>query len=720
MVSGMPAAADEADARVVAIGDIHGEYEGLVSILRETGLIDEQNQWTGGSAILVQTGDMVDRGPGVRKVLDLLMDLEQQAPSHGGKVRVLMGNHESMNLLGDFQDVTPEIYASFAAENSDKLRQAAWKEWVNWMGNLARSRGRVAPQFGKDKKAQWMAEHPPGYLEYLEAVSADGQYGRWLASLPLIAQIGDTIYMHAGIGPEYADKTVAEIDELHRQEIATFTETRRKLVAAGVVPSSFNLFEINSALLFQVANPPVEAFANRKTERLIEKAVAGLDRLQAILLEDSPLWYRGYTNLAEEELLTLLAQLEESHGAHRFVVAHSPMATGSIHHRLGGRIFLIDTGMLTSYYKGRPSALERADGRFTAIYMNERQVLVEGEEESFVPASATSSNLSRISGRTTSPARYSPAAASGVTTASLASPQEESGGSKTPERVWLDAEGKPLPFQTHAEAQEFLRSAQVTSQENVPVGVTKPKKLLLEKDGLKVHAKFGYVDRTGQHEKLTDGSVEMYFIDSYRSDMAAYELGLELGMDNIPPAVMREVNGEKGIVQLWIQGLTSYEDWMNEGNSGQPSSLYLQRQVKDMRTFDLLIRNTDRNRGNIMWDSSYHLWLIDHTRSLARDPNLRKADEFKGCSRKLFQAIQDLKEKAVAERLSPYLGNFEIKALFKRRSKLLKLVNDAIKKKGEDEILFEYGAPPKGMVITYDETAASELSPSAPAARRAG
>jgi hypothetical protein len=124
----------------------------------------------------------------------------------------------------------------------------------------------------------------------------------------------------------------------------------------------------------------------------------------------------------------------------------------------------------------------------------------------------------------------------------------------------------------------------------------------------------------------------MYFLDSYRSDVAVCRLSQLLGMDSVPPGVVPSIDAQEGIVQLWIEGLTSYGDWLAEGGFGTPPSLYLERQVTDMRVFDLLIRNTDRNRGSIVWGQGRNLWLIDHTRSLARDANVRGPDKLKGVS----------------------------------------------------------------------------------------
>src|SRR5579872_432215 len=72
--------------RVVAVGDIHGDYNGFVEVLRMAGVIDPANHWIGGKMHLVQVGDVADRGPDTRKIMDLLMDLEKQATQAGGHV----------------------------------------------------------------------------------------------------------------------------------------------------------------------------------------------------------------------------------------------------------------------------------------------------------------------------------------------------------------------------------------------------------------------------------------------------------------------------------------------------------------------------------------------------------------------------------------------------------------------------------------------------------
>lgn len=85
---------------IIAIGDIHGDYGVYERLMSASGLMDAYGNWAGGNSIFVQTGDIPDRGPDTRKVIDSLQKLEQQAPSVGGKVIPLVGNHEAMNMVG--------------------------------------------------------------------------------------------------------------------------------------------------------------------------------------------------------------------------------------------------------------------------------------------------------------------------------------------------------------------------------------------------------------------------------------------------------------------------------------------------------------------------------------------------------------------------------------------------------------------------------------------
>src|ERR1700719_4326657 len=77
---------------LIAIGDVHGDFDDFCSILQRVGLIDEQRHWTGGKATFLQLGDLIDRGPKPRQVLDLMLSLDEQSAKAGGRVVSLLGN----------------------------------------------------------------------------------------------------------------------------------------------------------------------------------------------------------------------------------------------------------------------------------------------------------------------------------------------------------------------------------------------------------------------------------------------------------------------------------------------------------------------------------------------------------------------------------------------------------------------------------------------------
>jgi hypothetical protein len=108
--------------RVVAVSDIHGAYDALVATFQEAGIIDNDLHWSGAETHLVITGDLLDRGPDSRQVMDLIMRLEREAEIAGGQVHQLLGNHEVMNLNGDVRYVSDEEYAAFSGDESAQER----------------------------------------------------------------------------------------------------------------------------------------------------------------------------------------------------------------------------------------------------------------------------------------------------------------------------------------------------------------------------------------------------------------------------------------------------------------------------------------------------------------------------------------------------------------------------------------------------------------------
>jgi hypothetical protein len=351
------------NARLIAIGDVHGSLDGLVAILRSARLIDGQQRWIGGRARLVQTGDFTDRGAQVREVMELLMRLETEARRDGGRVEVLFGNHEGMNVLRDLRDVSPEAYKAFADKDSERRRARAFQTH----NTLA---ARTGPELNRN---EWLREHPPGLIEYVEALGPDGRYGRWLRARKVVAKIDDSIFMHAGI-PLLSDASLDDINRTAAAEVRAFDEVVAALQRTELIAPTSVLQDVVNAAIGELNR--IGTLIRDKQElppEVTQEYVNRLNRITTIntwsLVDpNGPLWFRGLATLGEEAQPQVEALLKRL-GAERFVVGHTTQQGGRIGKRFNERVYLIDTGMLSSYYKGgQPSALEIAQGRVTAVY----------------------------------------------------------------------------------------------------------------------------------------------------------------------------------------------------------------------------------------------------------------------------------------------------------------------------------------------------------------
>jgi hypothetical protein len=629
--------------RIVAVGDVHGHYDGLVKILKETSLIDDRYRWIGGNALLVQTGDILDRGPDVRQIMDLLTALQGQAPSTGGRVVVLLGNHEAMNLMCDSEYVRPEALKSFATRDSEEKQKEAYDKWSRLFD--------IPGQPDEEKLAReekWMADHPPGFVEHNEALGPEGQYGRWMRSLPTIFKYGATIFVHAGISPYYAESSIQTINESIAADISELDSIKSYLMKMGFVQPFFTFSEMIS-----VVSAILEAGEKGLLPEWITPEIPRLTEIETFLVtfydtspvarEDGPLWFRGFDQLPEEEFVSYLPGWLQKNKAWRVIVSHCPQADGLIQSRLDGSIFLIDTGMFSEYFKGgQASALEIKDDDVCAVYEA-------GDRYSF-PA-----------------------------------PKIDYG----PEHVWTGPDATPLPFDTVDKIEQFLLTASPVSTEVIDTGVNRPHKLILEKDAVRINAIFRHQTET-EDQNTIPGSLTKtrYFRDSYNSEIAAYEMNRILGLNNIPPTVSRTIDGRQGTLQLWAeQTMMEYNIAPEDILPPELAALW-NRQKGDMRVFDNLINNTDRNKTNILFDINGRLILIDHTRSFARDQTLPHPERVVHCSRGLWHALRHLDESEVRKRLTPYLKSSEIDALFDRRQLLVKLIKDLIARDGEENVLF--------------------------------
>lgn len=277
-VSAAPAASSKGEEnfrlashpRVVAIGDVHGDLGALREALRLAGAIDSDDRWVGKDLAVVQTGDQVDRGDQDREVLDVLEKLEGEAEAAGGALHVLNGNHELMNAMLDFRYVTAKSFVTF----DDMKRRAP-------------------------AGAQRLPEAEHGRAA---AFAPGGPYARKLAKHLTIAQVGDSLFAHAGVLPAHVDYGLSRIN----REASTF-------------------------LAGKLREPP-----------------------RALASDDSPVWTRLYGGPeVPAETCAILDRVLAGVGAKRLVVGHTVQKAG-ISSACKDKLFRIDVG-LSDYYGDHPT-----------------------------------------------------------------------------------------------------------------------------------------------------------------------------------------------------------------------------------------------------------------------------------------------------------------------------------------------------------------------------
>jgi diadenosine tetraphosphatase ApaH/serine/threonine PP2A family protein phosphatase len=306
--------------RIIAVGDVHGAYDRFLEILKIAGVLDADAHWAAGHAHVVQLGDIVDRGPESRKVLDFVRRLEREAQTAGGQLHLLLGNHEVARMLGDLRLTMAGEYAAFATADSVTVRDSYLKTLKP--GHLDRE--------------QLIQQTPPGFVELRQAFGRDGEYGRWLRQLPVTIKIDGFQFVHGGISPAVAPLGCQAINDQVRREMTN------------------DLDKTRAAPLVTLAARP-----------------------------DGPLWYRGLAQEPDTFAPQIDEILAKAH-ARAIVVGHTVTPSGRITTRFDGRVIEIDTGMQPAYVQGgRASALEIRNGEATAIYVDRRDsvnVAREGSE----------------------------------------------------------------------------------------------------------------------------------------------------------------------------------------------------------------------------------------------------------------------------------------------------------------------------------------------------
>lgn len=334
--------------RIVAFADVHGAYDELVRLLRAAGIVDARRDWIGGQTHLVSLGDILDRGDDSRAVLDLLMRLETQAAAAGGRVHVVLGNHELMNLTGDLRYVSAGEFAAFADEESPAARDSAWQRFRN--------------DYDDEQQAQqaFAAAFPPGFFGHRAAFSSQGLYGSWLLQRPVLIVIGATAFAHGGMPPLVARLGLDEINRRMSAELNEIVVLAEDLQRAGLIAANEAAVDAAQKIAGRLASDAAPALENSlrdRAQRFIELAASD------VFDDDGPLWYRGSALCPVTLESDNLARGLERLGALRIVVGHTPTSSRRVMTRHDGRVVLADTGMSAAHYNGTPAAVEiDADG----------------------------------------------------------------------------------------------------------------------------------------------------------------------------------------------------------------------------------------------------------------------------------------------------------------------------------------------------------------------
>jgi hypothetical protein len=345
--------------RVVAFADVHGAYDDWVALLKELGIVDDQLNWSGGRTHLVSVGDLIDRGPGSRDVVELLMKLDAQAEQAGGAVHMTLGNHEVMVMTGDLRYVSPQEFAAFADDETEAERNALFAEYrrFNPDGDENVARARFDEQF------------PSGFIGLRKAYSLDGHLGSWLARQPFVIKVNDKVYMHGGIARDAADDSLESLNERLQGEFIGFLEAMQVLQEAGQMPLYVSYHD---RLGFLNARAEEFVAANPDTRPpWFEQVKLVFDAQEALVFDaKSPVWYRGTASCHPLSESFNTESFLKRVGAKQLVMGHTP-TRGDVQQRMDGLALRLDTGMLRSVYKGRASALVSNDGSDYVHYLGE-------------------------------------------------------------------------------------------------------------------------------------------------------------------------------------------------------------------------------------------------------------------------------------------------------------------------------------------------------------
>ncbi|KAK7276055.1 hypothetical protein RIF29_17186 [Crotalaria pallida] len=314
--------------RILAVGDLHGDVKQARSALQMAGVLssDGQDLWTGGETVLIQLGDILDRGEDEIAILSLLRSLDKQAKAEGGAIFQVNGNHETMNVEGDFRYVDSggfdecDDFLEYINESEDD-----WDEtFIGWAD--------VSERWKKDRamsRSYWgpwnLVKRQKGVIARSILFRPGGPLSCELARHPVVLVVNDWVFCHGGLLPHHVEYGIERMNKEVSEWMRCLNE-------------------------------------NDKTPPFI--ATRGYD---------SVVWNRLYSRDAPDlvdyqakQVSSILEETLQAVGAKAMVVGHTPQTTG-VNCKYNCSIWRVDVGMSSGVLNSRPEVLEIVDSTAKVI-----------------------------------------------------------------------------------------------------------------------------------------------------------------------------------------------------------------------------------------------------------------------------------------------------------------------------------------------------------------
>jgi len=239
---------------------------------------------------------------------------------------------------------------------------------------------------------------------------------------------------------------------------------------------------------------------------------------------------------------------------------------------------------------------------------------------------------------------------------------------------------------TREQMEHFLQTAQIVATRPIELGITHTQRVTLSDGEIYHDAHVQTIDIYKAEYRSKEG-VEKNFSDSYKYNIAAYRLDKLMDLGIVPACVYRVVDGKPAAVDWWVDSVQFDEAGRRDKSVDPPDLNYWGLQLNDMRDFDQLIYNVDRNQGNLLIDKDWKVWAIDHSRSFRINPTLRNPENLRRISGKLLQGLKTLNEQNCEAVLLPYISKEAIHTMLQRRDLLVSFFENQITQKGPDVVL---------------------------------